>query len=286
MAIELTRDFDLNYSNLQWDTDYDGYVDADIKWQMLPLKSLNGAKHSISNVVMSYGRPNPNDNGKAVAIMMYPGIAPFVTPVVKDITLNNVYINVATPDTEEYAVVPEFIAGLTLGNRDKDRNGNLVQTVISDATVNGLVIDAYRHDGTNNTEANYSDEYVSKIGWAVAHAQNAQITNVKVNGVKSTVKGIAGLVAENVIDSSSKFVKAEAANVEAVNAAITKFAEFNSTKMNYNVMGTAVGLVINDAARKVDIKFMQCGEPVFLYDADSALTVIYNETEKGSFKNK
>ena len=279
-AIELTRDIDLNYSNLQWDTDYDGYADVDIKWQMLPLQSLNGAKHSISNVVMEAAYAQIMSLQAAVAMPW--DIAPFDVPVVKDITLNNVYINVATPASEANGVfVPTNIAGLTVGG--EDANG---QTVITNVTINDLEIDAYRHDGTNNTEANYSDEYVSRIGWAVACAQNAQITNVKVNGVKSTVKGIAGLVAQNNINSSSKFVNAEVANVEAVNAAITKFAEFNSAKMNYNVMGTAVGLVKNEADRKVDIKFMQCGEPVFLYDADSALTVIYNETEKGSFKNK
>jgi hypothetical protein len=233
---------------------------------MVPFASLDGGNFSVSNFVMYANNSN---------------VAPFNTPVVKDITLNNVYIDVATDDPEVEAVVPEYIAGLTYGG--ENANG---QTVITNVTINDLEIDAYRHDGTNNTEANYSDEYVSRIGWAVACAQNAQITNVKVNGVKSTVKGIAGLVAQNNIDSSSKFVNAEVANVEAVNAAITKFAEFNSDKMNYNVMGTAVGLVKNEAARKVDIKFMQCGEPVFLYDADSALTVIYNETEKGSFKNK
>ena len=205
-------------------------------------------------------------------------VAPFDTPVVKDITLNNVYIDVATDNPEAETVVPEYIAGLTLGS---DR----AQTVITNATVNGLVIDAYRDDDTNNTEANYSNEYVAKIGWLVATAKDAQITNAKVNGVKSTIKGIAGLVAENRIATSSKFVKAEVANVEAVNTALAKFAKFDGTKMNYNVMGTAVGLVHNVAGRKVDIKFMQSGAPVFLYNAPSTLTVIYNETEKGSFKN-
>jgi hypothetical protein len=56
--------------------------------------------------------------------------------------------------------------------------------------------------------------------------------------------------------------------------------------MNYNVMGTAVGLVGNNANRKADIKFVDCGAPVFLYYAPSSLTVIYDNVEKGSLKNK
>ena len=157
--------------------------------------------------------------------------------------------------------------------------------MISNATVNGLILDTYRDDNSNNTEANYSKDYQTKIGWLVAKANDAQITNAKVNGVQSTVKGIAGLVADNWIFSSSKFEKVSVANVTAPNVALEDFAKLNPSKVNYNVMGTAVGFVKNMANRKADIKFMDCGAPVFLYYAPSSLTVIYNEVEKGSLKN-
>ena len=274
MAIELTRDFDLNYSNLQWDTDYDGYADADIKWHMLPLKSLNGAKHSISNVVMSAENEDEDEDNKL------DNIAPFDVPVVKDFTLNNVYINVATDADEVDATVPEVVAGMTLGGVNAKG-----QTVITNATVNGLIIDTAREDNTNNTEANYGS-YVSYIGWMVGAAADAQITNAKVNGIQSAVKGIAGLVAKNSVNTSSKFEKVSVANVDAVNTALANFTQWNPAKNNYNVMGTAVGLVGNNANRKADIKFVDCGAPVFLYYAPSSLTVIYDNVEKGSLKNK
>ncbi|MBR3793416.1 MAG: hypothetical protein IKK27_05730 [Alistipes sp.] len=260
--VKLTRDMDLNFANLQWDyEENDGVNDTFIYWAGASFDSIDGAENTVSNVNMQYvGAGTATD------------VAPFYAPVVKNITLDGVNIANVTPNKTN--VVAEYISGVTANAES-----------VSNVTVNDLVISAYRADGTNNTEANYSTSYPVKIGWVSASATDAQITDVTVNGVKSNVKGIAGLVAMNTIETSSKFVNATVQNVDAINTPIEKFAQFNSEKTNYNEMGTAVGLVINNAGRKADIKFMQCGAPVFLYDAPSSLTVIYNETEKGSFKN-
>ena len=274
--IELTRNMDLNFNNLYIVEYVKGYpypVDgAYCTWDKVTLSSLNGAGYSVSNVVM-YAEDEDQD-GKL------DNIAPFAVPVVKDFTLNNVYINVATDADEVEATVPEVVAGMTLGGVNAKG-----QTVITNATVNGLIIDTAREDNTNNTEANYGS-YVSYIGWMVGAAADAQITNAKVNGIQSAVKGIAGLVAKNSVNTSSKFEKVSVANVDAVNTALANFTQWNPAKNNYNVMGTAVGLVGNNANRKADIKFVDCGAPVFLYYAPSSLTVIYDNVEKGSLKNK
>ena len=274
--IELTRNMDLNHNNLYIVEYVKGYpypVDgAYYPWNKVTLSSLNGAGYSVSNVVM-YAEDEDQD-GKL------DNIAPFDVPVVKDFTLNNVYINVATDADEVEATVPEVVAGMTLGGVNAKG-----QTVITNATVNGLIIDTAREDNTNNTEANYGS-YVSYIGWMVGAAADAQITNAKVNGIQSAVKGIAGLVAKNSVNTSSKFEKVSVANVDAVNTALANFTQWNPAKNNYNVMGTAVGLVGNNANRKADIKFVDCGAPVFLYYAPSSLTVIYDNVEKGSLKNK
>jgi len=270
--VKLSRAIDLNYNNLITpleDPVLGAIPEFDVAWDMVRFASLDGGDFSVSNFVMYANNWN---------------VAPFDAPVVKNITLNNVYINLATDDEEAGDVfVPEYVGGLTLGvaggwPMDQD-------VVISNATVNGLILDTYRDDDSNNTEANYSKDYQTKIGWLVAKANDAQITNAKVNGVQSTVKGIAGLVADNWIFSSSKFEKVSVANVTAPNVALEDFAKLDPLKVNYNVMGTAVGFVKNMANRKADIKFMDCGAPVFLYDAPSSLTVIYNEVEKGSLKN-
>ncbi|MBP3474163.1 MAG: hypothetical protein J6J91_04810 [Alistipes sp.] len=290
--IQLTRDIDLNYDNLAIPVvnrfyGLQGYHTKN--WTKVAFASIDGANHSIKNVVMV----NPYGIKE---------IAPFNAPVVKNLTLDNVYIDLATSytylkymgkdengenkyeETTVQTVVPQYVSGLTVG-KHHGRVDNNKQTVISNVTVNGLTIDTYRADGTNNTEANYSDEYVTKIGWLVANANNAQISNATVNGVSSTAKGIAGLVAENSIYTSSKFENVSVANVESVNAAIENFAKWNPSKLNYNVMGTVVGLVHNEANREADIKFMNCNAPVFLYDAPATLTVIYDNAEKGSLHN-
>ena len=259
---ELASDMDLNFANLVTVDDYGVVVPEEtIWWSGASFDSLDGAGHTVSDFNMYYVGAGSN-----VAI------APFYAPVVKNITLDGVNITNVTPDKSK--VVAEYISGVTAGAE-----------TVSNVTVNDLAISAYRSDDTNNTEANYSNSYSVKVGWVSAMATDAQISNVTVNGVKSNVKGIAGLVAMNTIETSSKFVNAAAQNVDAINTPIQKFAKFDSEKKNYNVMGTAVGLVINNARRMADIKFMQCGEPVFLYDAPSTLNVIYNETTKGSLKN-
>ena len=274
--IELTRNIDLNYNNLYIVEYVKGYPypvgGAHCPWDMVTLSSLNGAGYSVSNVVM-YAEDERQDG-------RLDNIAPFDVPVVKDFTLNNVYINVATDADEVEATVPEVVAGMTLGGVNAKG-----QTVITNATVNGLIIDTAREDNTNNTEANYGS-YVSYICRMVGAAADAQITNAKVNGIQSAVKGIAGLVAKNSVNTSSKFEKVSVANVDAVNTALANFTQWNPAKNNYNVMGTAVGLVGNNANRKADIKFVDCGAPVFLYYAPSSLTVIYDNVEKGSLKNK
>ena len=64
---------------------------------------------------------------------------------------------------------------------------------------------------------------------------------------------------------------------------LTAFAQKKAS--HKNVAGTAVCLVETAASTPKDIKFVGCGQPVFLYDSVKGVTVVYGNTESKTYKN-
>ena len=90
------------------------------------------------------------------------------------------------------------------------------------------------------------------------------------------------------VHKSANLNNVVASNVDAPGAAMTKFAQFKANKADYNVTGSVIGLANTKGATQaeINVKFMNCGEPVFLYNATKTLNIIYDEVKKGSLVNE
>ena len=118
----------------------------------------------------------------------------------------------------------------------------------------------------------------------VAEGTDIYVTNSKVEGVESNVRGLAGLVAKITLTDGAQINNSAATNVTKAQSDLTAFAQKNAA--HKNVAGTAVCLVVNNQSNPKDIKFVGCGQPVFLYDSVKGVTVVYGNTESKTYKNQ
>ena len=223
-------------------------------WGMVTVKHLDGNNKTISGVYM---------NGMGLET-----VAPVDAEVVTNLVVDGVTLDLATNITN---VVPTTIAGLAVDAK-----------TVTNVTVKNLVINAYAYDTTNNTEAYYGTE-ISHIGWLVAEGTDIYVTNSKVEGVESNVRGIAGLVGHITLKNAAQIDNSSATVKTMAQTALTAFAEKKAS--HKNVAGTAVGLVTTNATSPKDIKFKGIGKPVFLYDTTTGVTVVYDNVESKTYKN-
>ena len=227
-------------------------------WEMVTVKHIDGNNKTISGVYM---------NGLGLDV-----VAPVDAEVVTNLVVDGVTLDLVTAIVGATTyVVPSTIAGLAVDAK-----------TVTNVTVKNLVIDAYAYDGTNNTEAYYGDE-ISHIGWLVAEGTDIYVTNSKVEGVDSNVRGIAGLVGHITLKNAAQIDNSSATVKTMAQTALTAFAEKKAS--HKNVAGTAVGLVTTNATSPKDIKFKGIGKPVFLYDTTTGITVVYDNVESKTYKN-
>ena len=273
LGATLTRDMDMNFANLVRYNSNGSINHADSKyWKTGDIKAIDGAGHTIKGITMYRDSEDLGGRGE------YYG--PFLNVnVLKNLTIDGVNITLVTKPN---ATLPEYISGFAAGQAN----------TVADVTLKNFVINGYRADGTGNTQPNYATNYSVKVGYVASTAGNAHYKNVKVEGVESNITAIYGVVGRaKVTDSattngSARFENVTVANIETPAADLTKFAQFDPDKYNYNVAGTVVGLAVNGADRKVDFKFVNCNEPIFLFDAENPINVVYNNISKFTLENE
>ncbi|MBQ4540122.1 MAG: hypothetical protein IJA37_02965 [Alistipes sp.] len=239
-------------------------------WEMVTLNHLEGNDKTIKGIHMhrvvdALGNELISTSTEESSYATS-GIAPLNAQIVTNLTVDGVKIDIYTPNGK---VVPAEIAGLALNAVD-----------VQNVTVKNLVITG---DGANKNNEEYADDEPVFIGWLVANTVNPWIINSKVEGVNSTISGIAGLVGK--IDMNSNASSHPGVRIENSSASVTKMAQtalaedveaFDIDWGKANVAGTTVGYIKNSKGADVTVTLKGNGEPSFIFYSPYRLNVSYN----------
>ena len=239
-------------------------------WEMVTLNHLEGNDKTIKGIHMhrvvdALGNELISTSTEESSYATS-GIAPLNAQIVTNLTVDGVKIDIYTPNGR---VVPAEIAGLALNAVD-----------VQNVTVKNLVITG---DGANKNNEEYADDEPVFIGWLVANTVNPWIINSKVEGVNSTIGGIAGLVGK--IDMNSNASSHPGVRIENSSASVTKMAQtalaedveaFDIDWGKANVAGTTVGYIKNSKGADVTVTLKGNGEPSFIFYSPYRLNVSYN----------